>query len=322
MLLTTEADTIHLCAYPWTAKGIIRSAIYGIVQDLITAIAEVTSWVKLFPHFLKKRMAPKIPRNPGDKTDNAKSLRSGRDKGDLAGVNRRPTSMVGRQLVKNTTGQSKDLKASDNMTPPAENKGKSKTQATINSFLTGGAQEIETTLLTTMLGGEQTSTEGACEGASSKKSGKERLSQSGTIRADSGTMEKWQETPLKLQHVPEVQGKDLSNIRQTRGSAGEQGRLRSLGESAKSNGKEIKNLDWSKDTGDKFYSLTEESELSSTEGHSLNDSGSSSISSEEGNASSNNELTVRQRHRQRKCIKRDLIYRRVPNSPPLVGAGL
>ncbi|KAJ1126869.1 hypothetical protein NDU88_005275 [Pleurodeles waltl] len=115
-------------------------------------------------------------------------------------------------------------------------------------------------------------------------------------------MEKWQETPLTLQHVPEIQGKDLSNIKQTRGSAGEQGRLQSLGESDKSNGKEIKNLDWSKETGDTFYSLTEEPELSGTEGHSLNDSGSS-ISSEEGNASSNNELTVRQRHRQRKCIK-------------------
>ncbi|KAJ1152896.1 hypothetical protein NDU88_005670 [Pleurodeles waltl] len=48
--------------------------------------------------------------------------------------------------------------------------------------------------------------------------------------------------------------------------------------------------------------IPKESELSSTEGHGLNDSGSS-ISSEEGNASSNNELTVRQRHRLRKCIK-------------------
>ncbi|KAJ1190989.1 hypothetical protein NDU88_000306 [Pleurodeles waltl] len=115
-------------------------------------------------------------------------------------------------------------------------------------------------------------------------------------------MEKWQETPLTLQHEPKIQGKDLSNIKQTRGSAGEQGRLQSLGESDKSNGKEIKNLDWPKDTGDKCYSLTEESELSSTEGHSLNESGSS-ISSEEGNASSNNELTVRQSHRQHKCIK-------------------
>ncbi|KAJ1134462.1 hypothetical protein NDU88_000914 [Pleurodeles waltl] len=115
-------------------------------------------------------------------------------------------------------------------------------------------------------------------------------------------MEKSQEPPPAQQHVPEIQGGDLSNIKQTRGSAKEQGRLQSLRESDKSNGKEMKILDWSKDTGDKFYSLTEELEFSSAEGHSLSDSGSS-ISSEEGNASSNNELTVRQRRRQRKCTK-------------------
>ncbi|KAJ1144719.1 hypothetical protein NDU88_011016 [Pleurodeles waltl] len=247
-------------------------------------------------------MVPKIPWNPGDKTDNAKTLRSGKDKGDLAGANRRPTSIVGRQFGRSTTGQSKDLKLSDNITPPAENRGKSKTQATITSFLAGGAQENKTTLLTPKLGGEPISTESTYEGASSEKSGKERSSQPGIIRSDSGTMEKRQETPSTQQHVPEIQGKDLSNIKQTRGRAEGQGRPQSLGESDKSNGKEIKNLDWSKDTGDTFYSLTEESEFSSAEGHSLNDSGSS-ISPEEGNASSNNELTVRQRHRQRKCIK-------------------
>ncbi|KAJ1208892.1 hypothetical protein NDU88_004275 [Pleurodeles waltl] len=114
--------------------------------------------------------------------------------------------------------------------------------------------------------------------------------------------EKGQETPPAQQHVPEVQGEDLSNIKQTQGSAEEQGRPQSLGETDKSNGKEIKILDWSKDTGDTFYSLTEESVFSIAEGHSLSDSGSS-ISSEEGNASSNNELTVRQRSRQRPCIK-------------------
>ncbi|KAJ1123505.1 hypothetical protein NDU88_001974 [Pleurodeles waltl] len=244
-------------------------------------------------------MAPKILRNSGDKTDNAKSLRSGKEKGDQAGANRRPTSIAGRQPGRSTTGQSKDLKLSDNVTPPVENRGKNKT---ITSFLAGGAQETETTLLTPMLGGEQISTEGTLGGASSEKSGKERVYQPGIARSDSGTMEKWQETPLMLQHVPEIQGKDLSDTMQLRGSAEEQGRPQSLGERDKNNGKEIKNLDWSKDTGDKFYSLTEESELGSTEGQSLNDSGSS-ISSEEGNASSNNELTVRQRHRQRKCIR-------------------
>ncbi|KAJ1115180.1 hypothetical protein NDU88_003406 [Pleurodeles waltl] len=64
----------------------------------------------------------------------------------------------------------------------------------------------------------------------------------------------------------------------------------------------MKILDWVKDTGDKFYSLTEDSDSSSADEHSPSDSGSS-ISSKGGNASSNNELTVRQRRRQRKCTK-------------------
>ncbi|KAJ1112714.1 hypothetical protein NDU88_000975 [Pleurodeles waltl] len=241
-------------------------------------------------------------RNPRDKTDNAKTLRSGKDKGDLAGANGRPTSIVGRQPGRSITGQSKDLKLDDNITLPAENRGKSKTQATITSFLAGGAQGSETTFLTPTSGGEQISTESTHGGASSEKSGKERSSQPGVIRSDSCMMEKSQEPPPAQQHVPEIQGGDLSNIKQTRGSAKEQGRPQSLRESDKSNGKEMKILDWSKDTGDKLYSLTEESEFSSAEGHSLSDSGSS-ISSEEGNASSNNKLTVRQRRRQRKCTK-------------------
>ncbi|KAJ1098243.1 hypothetical protein NDU88_003359 [Pleurodeles waltl] len=65
--------------------------------------------------------------------------------------------------------------------------------------------------------------------------------------------------------------------------------------------KEPKTLDWAKDSGDKFYSLMEEADLSSGE-HSLSESGSS-ISSETGNISSSNEPTVRQLQRQRKCTK-------------------
>ncbi|KAJ1090694.1 hypothetical protein NDU88_003823 [Pleurodeles waltl] len=62
-----------------------------------------------------------------------------------------------------------------------------------------------------------------------------------------------------------------------------------------------KPLDWAKDSGDKFYSLTEESDLTSGE-HSLSESGSS-MSSETGNISSSNEPTVRQLRWQRKCTK-------------------
>ncbi|KAJ1139015.1 hypothetical protein NDU88_005393 [Pleurodeles waltl] len=190
-----------------------------------------------------------MPRNPGDKTDSAKALRSGKDKGDMVGANRRPTSIV------------------------------------------GGAQGSETTPLTPTSGGEQTTTESTRGGASSEKSGKETSSQPGAIRSDSCTMERRkekdpaisQESPLVQQHVSATQGGDLSNIKQTRGSAEEQSMSQSLIGSDKGNEKEMKLLDWPKDTGDKFYSLTEESDFSSAEEHSPSDSGSS-ISSEEGNA--------------------------------------
>ncbi|KAJ1213699.1 hypothetical protein NDU88_001331 [Pleurodeles waltl] len=63
----------------------------------------------------------------------------------------------------------------------------------------------------------------------------------------------------------------------------------------------LKPPDWAKESGDKFYSLTEESDLTSGE-HSLSESGSS-MSSETGNISSSNEPTVRQLRQQRKCTK-------------------
>ncbi|KAJ1161266.1 hypothetical protein NDU88_001753 [Pleurodeles waltl] len=65
--------------------------------------------------------------------------------------------------------------------------------------------------------------------------------------------------------------------------------------------KDLKSSDWVKDSSDKFYSLTEESALSSGE-HSFSES-SSGETSEAGNKSSSNEPTVRQLRRQRKCTK-------------------
>ncbi|KAJ1155501.1 hypothetical protein NDU88_008231 [Pleurodeles waltl] len=65
--------------------------------------------------------------------------------------------------------------------------------------------------------------------------------------------------------------------------------------------KDLKSSDWVKDSSDKFYSLTEESDLSSGE-HSSSESGSSETS-DTGNKSSSNDLTVRQLRRQRKCTK-------------------
>ncbi|KAJ1206462.1 hypothetical protein NDU88_001867 [Pleurodeles waltl] len=53
----------------------------------------------------RTHMAPKMARNSGDKAEGAKMLRSGKDKGDPAGVNRRPVSTMGRQTGRNITSQ-------------------------------------------------------------------------------------------------------------------------------------------------------------------------------------------------------------------------
>ncbi|KAJ1175804.1 hypothetical protein NDU88_001089 [Pleurodeles waltl] len=251
-----------------------------------------------------------MARNSGDKTDRAKILCSGKDKGDLIRANRRLVSTVGRQPGRNIIGQGKDLKSDDNIIPLPENRGKSKTQATITSYLAGRTQESGTTLLTSTSGEDQTATESSRGGSSSEKTFKEAAPQPGSVGSDSCTMvrRKEEDTPISQecppaqQYATAIQGGDLSNIKHTWGGVEEQSISQSLGGGDEDNEKEMKILDWAKDTGDKFYSLTEESDFSSADEHSPSDSGSS-ISSEGGHASSNNEPTVRQRRRQRKCTK-------------------
>ncbi|KAJ1091143.1 hypothetical protein NDU88_004270 [Pleurodeles waltl] len=65
--------------------------------------------------------------------------------------------------------------------------------------------------------------------------------------------------------------------------------------------KSLKPPDWAKDGGDEFYSLTEESDITSSE-HNPNETGSS-ISSEMGDISSSKEPTVRQQQRHRRHTK-------------------
>ncbi|KAJ1164678.1 hypothetical protein NDU88_005112 [Pleurodeles waltl] len=66
-------------------------------------------------------------------------------------------------------------------------------------------------------------------------------------------------------------------------------------------GKDPQTVDWGKDSSDKFYSLPEESDLSSID-HSSGES-EASETSEADNKSSSNELTMRQVRRQRKPVK-------------------
>ncbi|KAJ1176917.1 hypothetical protein NDU88_002184 [Pleurodeles waltl] len=223
-----------------------------------------------------------MARNSGDKADGAKILRSGKDKGDPTGANRRPFSTMGRQTGRNITSQ-------------------------------GGTQESGTTLITPTSGEGQTATESSLGGASSEKIYKEAAPEpggGGLVGSDSSTMVRRkekdppisQECPPALQHATAMQGEDLSNIKPTWDIVDVQNISQSPGGGDKENEKEMKILDWAKDTGDKFYSLTEESDFSSADEHSPSESGSS-ISSERGNASSSNEPTVRQRRWQRKCTK-------------------
>ncbi|KAJ1161923.1 hypothetical protein NDU88_002403 [Pleurodeles waltl] len=93
---------------------------------------------------------------------------------------------------------------------------------------------------------------------------------------------------------PEHQSKEGSASKS--GPAAERGDLhKPLGSPkrwGKITGKDPQLVDWGKDSSDKFYSLTEESDLSSVN-HSFSES-EDSETSEAGNESSNNEPTVRQ----------------------------
>ncbi|KAJ1210925.1 hypothetical protein NDU88_006287 [Pleurodeles waltl] len=94
----------------------------------------------------------------------------------------------------------------------------------------------------------------------------------------SPTSEEWAQAqqPGNLTRV-----ENASNINATLGTEAGQNTSLKPGGRDKENEKETRTLDWAKDSGDKFYSLTEESDLSSGE-HNLSESGSS-ISSETGN---------------------------------------
>ncbi|KAJ1177249.1 hypothetical protein NDU88_002510 [Pleurodeles waltl] len=188
-------------------------------------------------------MAPKTARNSGDKMDGSKITRIGRDKGDLAGANRCPTSTTGKPTGKNTSGPGKDAKTNGNVTPLSEHSNKK---------------------------------EGEGPPARREQLQVQRFENQTRVGATSDSIatlgiEELQNMPLNPKGWDKVTEKDL------------------------------KPLDWAKDSSDKCYSLTKESDLSRGE-HSFSESGSSETS-EIGNISSSNEPTVRQLRWQRKCTK-------------------
>ncbi|KAJ1115854.1 hypothetical protein NDU88_004076 [Pleurodeles waltl] len=150
----------------------------------------------------------------------------------------------------------------------------------------GGTQKSGTTLITPTSGEGQTATESSPVGAFSEKILKETAAQPGggglvgsdscaAVRRNEKDPPISQEWPLAQQHAIVTQVEDLSNINPTRDIGAGQNILQSPGGRDKENEKEMKILDWEKDSGDKFYSLTEESDFSSGDEHSLSKSGSS-----------------------------------------------
>ncbi|KAJ1200164.1 hypothetical protein NDU88_003991 [Pleurodeles waltl] len=209
-----------------------------------------------------------MARNSGDNMDGAKASRLGKDKGDPAGVNTRPLSTMARQTGRNTTGLGKDAKTDYNITPQLE---KISTEIKEPRLTTAQCDDGPSVGLDNCLGVRRKG-----RGSPSSKEGPQAQQPGNSTRVE-----------------------DASNISATLGAKTGQNTLLKPGGRDKE--KETKTLDWAKDSVDKFYSLTEESDLSSGE-HGLSESGSS-ISSEMGNISSSNEPTVRQARRQHKCTK-------------------
>ncbi|KAJ1115149.1 hypothetical protein NDU88_003375 [Pleurodeles waltl] len=260
-------------------------------------------------------MAPKVSRNLGDRSEGAKTSRTGREKGESAGLNKRLTSTTGKAGGKNTSGLMKDAKMSDSTTSLLESKVKGKNQSTITAFLAGGVQG--------------TSTENVIPSPENNWSGKESTPLELSIRTQD-YCDKSIESPSEIQDINrETIGKVLGlpgngqlQIQQTdqskqldhqnKGKTGS-----SSGPTAEENdstnpsgspkkwdkimgGKNPQLMDWGKDSSAKFYSLTEESDLGNAD-LSFSETDESETS-ETGNKSPSGEHTV-SKARQRKFVK-------------------
>ncbi|KAJ1082596.1 hypothetical protein NDU88_002761 [Pleurodeles waltl] len=255
-------------------------------------------------------MAPKTIRNYGDKSEGARTTRIGRDKGETVGLSKRLASITGKAAGKNTSGLMKDAKMSDNTIPPLEIKMKSKSQPTIMAFLAGGAQDSTSTHVTPSPESNVPGKEPTPLYASDKElcTGNKDFSLKST---------QYIENPLDTQDINRENrekvygpsGNGQLQIQQLDRSKhwGDQSEEETISttaltvesdgftnpiESPKKQDKASLLTDWGKDSSDKFYSLTEESDLSSAD-RSLSESDESE-SYEAGNKSLNCEFTVRQ----------------------------
>ncbi|KAJ1190740.1 hypothetical protein NDU88_000062 [Pleurodeles waltl] len=245
-------------------------------------------------------MAPKPTRNLGDKSEGAKTTRIGKDKGEAAVANKRLTSITGKAAGKNMSEPVRNAKMGNSNTPPSETRSIGKNQSTITAFLAGGVQDslpahITPSSESNVLGEEtplpyaSTEPEDSNREISEKVLGLPGCRQSQTQQPDQNEQSECQNKEGTTNASgPSLEKDDLTIP---------------LGNSKKRDkvaGKAPQLMDWGKDCSDKFYSLTEESDLSSVNRSFSESEGSET--SEAGNKSPSNELTVRQ-YRQRKLVR-------------------
>ncbi|KAJ1201637.1 hypothetical protein NDU88_005443 [Pleurodeles waltl] len=245
-------------------------------------------------------------------------VRIGRDKGEAAGLSKHLASTTGKAVGKNMSGLSKDAKMNDNTTPPLEMNVKSKSQSTITAFLSGGGQDSSSTHVTP-------SPESNVQGKETTPlyiSDKEPCIENKDLPAKSAQyIDNLSDTQdinrVVREKVYGPPGSGQLQIQQSDrskhwGDQREEETISITGSAVKNDSstnpiespKKQDNIslltDWGKDNSDKFYSLTEESDLSSAD-HSHSDSDESE-SYEAGNKSLNCEFTVQQ-IRQRRSAK-------------------
>ncbi|KAJ1188575.1 hypothetical protein NDU88_005334 [Pleurodeles waltl] len=285
-------------------------------------------------------MPPKPFRNLGEKIEGVKVTRAGRGKGELRGPNKRLTTAVAKPAVENMLRGVKTSESSTT-TPPTEIKVKGKSQSTIITFLEGGAQDMRPVHLTLPPESKVVGIESLPSSSSSSisgctmnndppvnlKQGIESMPESEDNQREAREKNSGSSTEIKQ---PQAQQFDWSEQLEHRDGEGGASILRPTTEEenlhkilsntktlGKIAGKDPQLVEWGKDNSDKFYSLTEESDLSSGD-HSFGGSEDSETSETEDKTSSN-EPTVRQLRRQRKSVKARPCAQGSPENPSSTG---
>ncbi|KAJ1219007.1 hypothetical protein NDU88_006578 [Pleurodeles waltl] len=319
MLVATYRNALwHM---PTPARS-LRSVIKQTIIEVLVAAVGITRAIRSLSQAIIINMAPKANRHLGDKNEGAKTMRSGRGKGEPLGSNKRLASTTGKAGGENATilGQMTDAKmstkASDSTTPLLEDKAKGKNQSTITAFLAGGMQRTSVVMATS-----SSETDCLVKGSSSLDSSTRNPDHSDNPTANMSenqdisreatrkVLSLCENGQLQTQQVEQCEQADLQNKGKPVGLSGytaEENEPANPPGSPKirdqimGEGKNLQLIDWGRESSDKFYSLTEESDPGSAD-CSFSETDESEIS-ETGNKSASGECTVH-KARQRKSVK-------------------